>query len=294
MGKQFSRINGYLRNDSSCGLNLAKKQMKQFVQYVTMLPSILRKWVLLPYSPILRAKNKSNVDCFSPVSRLYFQGNTSEASEAPSARKSTSTLDNLIVPVSAAKTEVRWVLKMIDFNFPLRSCLYLNDLFQVMLLNSEIAQNFQLSKTKCGHYINFDVAPYVRKILKETMEILHFLTVLFRESLNGYVQKEQMVIKIRFWCNDKCKMTTRYLDSKFLARGYAESISSTLIEALDGLGNRNCLILTMNGPNNNWSVLEKVPSHGQQMELASSFDVGCYGFHIVHGVFQTGAVATNA
>ena len=30
-------------------------------------------------------KHKSNVDCFPPVSRLYFQGNTSRASEAPSA-----------------------------------------------------------------------------------------------------------------------------------------------------------------------------------------------------------------
>ena len=73
-----------LRNDSSCGLNLAKKQVKQFVQYVTMLLLMLRKWGLLPYSPMLNAKNKSNVDCFSPVSRVYFQGNTSTASEAPS------------------------------------------------------------------------------------------------------------------------------------------------------------------------------------------------------------------
>ena len=74
-------------------------------------------------------KHKSNLDCFSAVSRLYFQGNTSTASEAPSARKSTSTLDSLIVPVSAAKAEIRWVLKVVDSNFSLRSCLDLNDLF---------------------------------------------------------------------------------------------------------------------------------------------------------------------
>ena len=56
-------------------------------------------------------KHKSNVDCFPPVSRLYFQGNTSRASEAPSAWKSTSSLDNLIDLVSAAKAEIRWDLK---------------------------------------------------------------------------------------------------------------------------------------------------------------------------------------
>ena len=107
---------------------------------------------------MVKAKN-INVDCFPPVTRLYFQGNTSRASEAPSARKSTSTLDSIIVPVSAAKAEIRWDLKVVDSNFSLRSCLDLNDLFQVMFPDRTIAKNFQLSKTKCGYYINFGVAP---------------------------------------------------------------------------------------------------------------------------------------
>ena len=84
-------------------------------------------------------KHKCRV--FSPVSRLYFQGNTSTASEAPSAGKSTSTLDNLIVAVSAAKAEIRWVFKVVGSNFSLRSCLDLNDLFQVKFLDSSIAKN---------------------------------------------------------------------------------------------------------------------------------------------------------
>ena len=134
---------------------------------------------------MLKAKNKSNVDCFSPVSRLYFQGNTSTTSEAPSARKSTSTLT--IVPVSVAKAEIRWVLQLVDSNFSMRSCLDLNDLFRVMFPDSTIAKNFQLSKAKCGYYINFVVAPYVRKLLKGTINNSPFLAILFDESLNGYV-----------------------------------------------------------------------------------------------------------
>ena len=51
---------------------------------------------------------------FFPLSRLYFQDNTSVASEAPSARKSTLALDNLIILVSAAQAEIRWVLKVVD------------------------------------------------------------------------------------------------------------------------------------------------------------------------------------
>ena len=102
-----------------------------------------------------------------------------------------------------------------------------------------------------------------------------------------------MDIKIRFCCDDKCKVTTKYHNSKFLARGNAETIISALIETLDGLDNRNCFMLSMDGPNTEWSVLDKMSTHHQQTELPSFFDVGCCGLHTVHGAFQTGAVATN-
>ena len=44
-----------------------------------------------------------------------------------------------------------------------------------------------------------------------------------------------MDIKIRFWCDDKCKVT-----------------ASALVKTLDGLDNRNCLMLSMGRPNTNW------------------------------------------
>ena len=243
MGKHFCRIIGYLRNDTT--INVEKRRVATLLSHAK------------------GEKHKSMVDCFSPVSRLYFQGNTSTTSEAPSARKSTSTFDNFIVPVSAAKAEIRWVLKVVDSNFSLRSCLDLNDLFWVTFPDSTTAKNFQLSKTKFGYCINFGVASYFRKLLKEAIEISPFLTILFAESLNGYVQKEQMDIKIRFWCDDKCKVTIRYFDSKFLAHGNVETISSALIGTLDGLDHRYCLMLSIDRPNTNWSVLDKVSSHRQ-------------------------------
>ena len=49
----------------------------------------------------------------------------------------------------------------------------------------------------------------------------------------------------------------------------------------------------MDGPNANWSVVDKMSSPGQQMELPSFFNVGCCGLHTVHGAFQTGIVAAN-
>ena len=158
-------------------------------------------------------KHKSNVDfffyCFQII--LSRQYNTSTESEALSARKLaiSSKLGNLIIPVSVAKAEIRWVLKEVDSNFSLRSCLDFNDLFRVMFVDGTITKNFQLNKTKREYCIKIVVTSYVRRLSKETTEFSSFLTILFDESLNGYVQKEQRSIKIRFWCDDKCKMTTR-------------------------------------------------------------------------------------
>ena len=87
-------------------------------------------------------------------------------------------------------------------------------------------------------------------------------------------------------------MTIRYIGSKLLAGENAVTISRAL-ETLDRLDNRNCLMLYMDGPNANWSVVDKMSSPRQQMELPSFFNVGCCGLHTVHGAFQTGIVAAN-
>ena len=99
-----------------------------------------------------------------------------------------------------------------------------------------------------------------------------------------------MDIKIRFCSDDKCKVATRYLDSKSLACGNGETISSALIETLDGLDNRNCFMLSMDGTNTNWSVLEKCLPITSKWSC-HFFDVGCCSLHT--GAFQTGGVATN-
>ena len=53
------------------------------------------------------------------------------------------------------------------------------------------------------------------------------------------------------------------------------------------------IMLSMDGANTNCSVLDKVCSHRQQMELPFFFGIGCCGLHTLHGAFQTGVVLTN-
>ena len=98
-----------------------------------------------------------------------------------------------------------------------------------------------------------------------------------------------MDIKIRFWSDDECQVTTPCYDSNVLTCSNAEN-SNTLVERMNELCNKNCIMLLMDGPNTNWSVLDKVSSQLKQIQLSSFFEVCCYWLHTVYGGFQTGAV----
>ena len=104
---------------------------------------MLKRWGLVPYSPMHKGKHKAIAYSYFLASSIFFQGNPSaQKTVAPSARKSASTLDNLVVHVSAAKAEFSWALKVVDSSISVRSCLNLSNLFQVMFPDSTIAKNF--------------------------------------------------------------------------------------------------------------------------------------------------------
>ena len=55
-------------------------------------------------------------------------------------------------------------------------------------------------------------------------------------------------------------MTTRYCDSNFLICGNIENISNALVERMDDLCIKNCIMLLMDRPKTKWSVLDKISS----------------------------------
>lgn len=69
-----------------------------------------------------------------------------------------------------------------------------------------------------------------------------------------------MNIKIWFWSNDEYQVTTRYCDSNFLIHGSIENISNALVETMDELCIKKCIMLSMDRPKTNWSVLDKISS----------------------------------
>ena len=68
------------------------------------------------------------------------------------------------MPLATTKAEIRLAMKVVLNHFSYRSYLYIKDLFQCMFLDSEIAGKFTLSET-FGYYINFGLAPYLKRSL---------------------------------------------------------------------------------------------------------------------------------
>ena len=92
------------------------------------------------------SKKSLSIFHFVPTS-LPSPPTSSPASTNPTT---VDTSTSMILPLSVQHAEIYWVLKVVMSHFSLRSCLEIKTLFQAMFPDSEIAKQFQLSKTKCA------------------------------------------------------------------------------------------------------------------------------------------------
>ena len=90
--------------------------------------------------------------------------------ENPQAKLSSfstsSKVEELIIPLSAKNTEIRWPIKVVISLGSLTSCLYISNLFKAIFPENEISLKFQMSKINCAHTINYGIAPDFKKIYK--------------------------------------------------------------------------------------------------------------------------------
>ena len=115
-----------------------------------------------------------------------------------SVHSTSSKVEELIIPLSAKTTEIRWPLKVVISLGSLTSCLYISNLFKSIFPENEISLKFQMSKINCAHTINYGIAPDFKNIYKDKQSS-QFCSVIFDESLNRMLQEERMDIQIRYW-----------------------------------------------------------------------------------------------
>ena len=77
--------------------------------------------------------------------------------------------------VRALDVEICWALKFFMMHASYRSCLKWNELIMVMFLDSDIAQNFKMNKTKVLYMIVYGIAEYFIPVCYPCYKNLHFL-----------------------------------------------------------------------------------------------------------------------
>lgn len=228
----------------------------------------------------------------SPSFSANSAASSTESSKVSSAA-SQNRIDTMMNAVSVTCAEIRWVMKILMSHSSFRFCLDLAPLFVEMFPDSQIAKSFKLSKTKCSILPVFGLAPYFKELLIQNIKNSLTYSILFDESLNHHLQEEQMDLQVRYWDEKNVQAQTRYFDSRFFLRPNADNIVEQLLEALKPLIANSMLMLSMDGPNTNWAVLEKLKAFRSKNEMPQVMEVGSCGLHIVHGAFQTGVKATS-
>ena len=106
-----------------------------------------------------------------------------------------------------------------------------SELFQVMFSDSQIAKDFQMSRTKMANIINFGIAPtyiinfatapYFLEILASELKSCNYYSISLDESQNDITQTCQTDVHVRYWSSSKNQICMRYLDSKFICHATA-------------------------------------------------------------------------
>ena len=118
----------------------------------------------------------------------------------------------------------------------------------------------------------------------KNVQLSQFYSLSFDERLNNNLQEEQMDISIRFWDDIAGEAVTRHFGSRFFKRPNADNILEELLKATTNLPTKSLSMLSMDGPNTNWSVHEKLKNIRSRVLLWTS----CHP-----GAFQSGVKTTG-
>ena len=165
----------------------------------------------------------------------------------------------------------------------------LDKLFKAMFPDSEIAEQFKLSKTKCSYFIKFGIAPVFKTNLTKEINMSPFYSVSFDESMNSVMQQCQMDVVIRYWNETAGNVETRYHDSKFLSRPNAKELLSNIENVAKNFKTEKFLQLAVDGPSVNWSVLNMLDNKLEENNLSKTINIGSCSQHTVHGTLKQGA-----
>ena len=193
----------------------------------------------------------------------------------------------------ATDAEILWTLKSVYSHFSAHSNIGMNDLFQHMFTDSQIAQTYSLSESKFRYVTTFGLGLYLSKKRIYDINKSPAHTVLFDEALNDVLQKKQFDVYVRYWSDESCQVESCYLTSVFIGHGKTADLLNHYNEATKDLDPVKTWQIGMDGPNVNLAFERELRESREELDLPSLLSLGTCGLHIIHRAFQTGAKETN-
>ena len=125
--------------------------------------------------------------------------------------------------------------------------------------------------------MKYGIAPWVNGRLKNEIASSPFFSVLFDESLNKKMQKNQMDVQIRFWSDVLNKSVTRHWGSQFQYNTDAVTLKENLLKLLYSLPVEKQTQLSMDGPQINWKILNLFSVFRDEEEYPQLENIGSCG-----------------
>ena len=102
-----------------------------------------------------------------------------------------SSLSNpFIISDQVTRSELIWVMRCVESNKSKNSVGADTLLFPLMFPDSEVAQKFQLGRTKLSYMISYGLVPYFRDILDKQLTSCDNFRISFDEAFNDVSQKK--------------------------------------------------------------------------------------------------------
>ncbi|KAJ8031243.1 hypothetical protein HOLleu_27914 [Holothuria leucospilota] len=206
---------------------------------------------------------------------------------------STSTTANIsshFTTDTVLKSEVLWTLKVVESHYSFHSAENSSDLFALMFPDSEIASRFKCGENKTAYLSTYGLGPYFKSLLKEKVKMAGSYVLLFDESLNKHLQKQQLDVHARFW--DEGLVKTRYVCSEFLGHATADNLHERMLPIIQEFGISNLAQISMDGPNVNWKVFDQLCKDVKKQQIGKKLlNLGSCGMHVMHNAFRCGCQA---
>lgn len=188
-----------------------------------------------------------------------------------------------------SKAEIIWALKVAQSDFSFASSDNIVATFQEMF-GTSISKDMTLSSSKLSYLISDGLGPYFRSEMVKDVKSSGFgFTVGYDETPNAQVHN-QLDIHIRYWTETKGEVVDRYLKTVMLGHGYASTISSAIISALEenNLLLSKCVALSSDGPNVSKAVWKTINQTLIETNNHGLVDISTCNLHVVHNSFGKG------